>query len=146
MLWNVGETVVMVQMYMLWNVGGPVVMVHMHMLWNVGGTIVMVACVTFAFRCPHFLEFFLTLINFQLWAFYYRVCLSLCFSCWIALCYWLIVSKKAAKVGGCSNFVYQFVLKLPSFRSPFVGIFLNKLIVHSKHVFYYLFKNTITKI
>jgi hypothetical protein len=120
MLWIVGGTVmvqmymlrnvdgtIMVHMYMLWNVGGTVIMVHMHMLWNVGGavmlhstccgmggTVVVVACMTFAFRCPHFLEF----------------------------------------------------LKLPSFRGLFVGIFLNKIVVHSKHIFYYLFKNTVTEI
>ena len=57
MLWNVGGTVVMVHMLMLWDVGGTVVMVQRYMLWNVGGAVVMVACVTFAFRCPHFLEF-----------------------------------------------------------------------------------------
>jgi hypothetical protein len=70
MLWNVGGTVIMVHMHMLWNVGGTVVMVHIHMFWDVGGTVmlhstccgmggtvVVVACMTFAFRCPHFLEF-----------------------------------------------------------------------------------------
>jgi len=40
------------------GMGGTVFMVQMYMLWNVDGAVAVVACVTFAFRCPHFLDFF----------------------------------------------------------------------------------------
>ena len=56
MFWDVGGTIMVHSTCC--GMGGTVFMVQMYMLWNVDGAVAVVACVTFAFRCPHFLDFF----------------------------------------------------------------------------------------